>query len=66
MFKLSSWKPRTQIEGCNILEEAKNLEFVMVRYLIRGAHMIPIFETKAGRFILNDLIDCDMFLRTGN
>lgn len=28
--------------------------------------MIPVFETKGGRFMLNDLIDSDMFLRAGN
>jgi hypothetical protein len=66
LFKSSSWKPNTEIDGCAVLKEAKDLQFVMVKYLIRGAHMIPIFDIKTDQFILNDLIDPDMFLRTGN
>ena len=66
MFKSSRWKPRTEIEGCPVLEEAKGLQFVMIKYLIRGAHMIPIFDTKTDKFLLDDLIDGDMFIRTGN
>jgi hypothetical protein len=66
IFKYSSWQPKTSIEGCHILEEAEEPRFVMLKYMIRGAHIIPIFSTKAGRFVLNDLIDGDMFLRAGN
>lgn len=66
LFKHSKWRASTQIEGCNVLEEAQEPQFVMLKYMIRGAHMIPIFCTKEGRFILNDLVDGDMFLRTGN
>ena len=65
-FKPSSWKPKTNIEGCHVLEESMEPRFVMLKYLIRGAHMIPVFETKDGRFMLNDLIDSDIFLRAGN
>ena len=64
-FKYSSWRPNTPIEGCYILE-AQEPQFVMLKYMIRGAHIIPIFSTRAGRFVLNDLIDGDMFLRAGN
>ena len=66
MFKYSSWQPNTVIEGCHVLEEANEPQFVMLKYMVRGAHIIPIFSTKAGRFVLNDLIDGDMFLRAGN
>ena len=65
-FRSSTWKPKTQIDGCPVLREDKDLHFVMVKYLIRGAHMIPIFDTKTDKFFLNDLIDPDMFLRAGN
>jgi len=64
-FKYSSWHPNTSIEGRHILE-AREPQFVMLKYMIRGAHIIPIFSTRAGRFVLNDLIDSDMFLRAGN
>lgn len=43
-------------------------EFVMVKYLLRGMHMIEAFtgNTKERREFLNDTIDADMFLRAGN
>lgn len=66
LFKSSSWKPKTNIDGCQVLEEVNEPQFVMLKYLIRGAHMIPVFDTKDGRFMLNDLIDSDMFLHAGN
>ena len=65
-FRSSTWKPKTRIDGCTVLKEAKDLHFVMVKYMIRGAHIIPIFDTKTDNFFLNDLIDSDMFLRAGN
>lgn len=66
-FRSSTWKPKTKIEGCAVLKEDKDLHFVMVKYMIRGAHIIPIFDTKTDKFFLNnDLIDPDMFLRAGN
>ncbi|KAJ7663215.1 hypothetical protein DFH06DRAFT_1395296 [Mycena polygramma] len=45
----------------------KSFDFVMVKYLIRGAHMIPVFDAnKPSLTFLNDVIDGDMFLRAGN
>lgn len=38
----------------------------MMKYFIWGAHMVPVFSTKEGRFILNDLVDGDIFLQAGN
>jgi len=52
--------------GCPGLEEANEPQFVMLKYLIHGAHLIPIFCTKEGRFFLNDLVDADMFLQADN
>ncbi|KIJ39542.1 hypothetical protein M422DRAFT_257594 [Sphaerobolus stellatus SS14] len=62
MLKNSRWRPRTKWEGCRVLEE-KNYEFVLLKYLIRGCHMIPTFEKEDGTYYLNDLVDSDAFLR---
>ncbi|KIJ24432.1 hypothetical protein M422DRAFT_194668 [Sphaerobolus stellatus SS14] len=62
MFKNSRWWLRTKWEGCRVLEE-KNYEFVFLKYLIRGCHMIPTFEKEDGAYYLNDLVDSDAFLR---
>ncbi|KAF8577619.1 hypothetical protein K439DRAFT_1664150 [Ramaria rubella] len=56
IFQLSNWSPATKWEGCHVLEE-KNYRFVMLKYLLRGCHMIPTFEKKVGRYYLNDLVD---------
>lgn len=66
LFKPSSWKPSTSIENSEILDEMNKPQLVLMKYLIRGAHMVPVFCTKEGRFILNDLVDGDIFLRAGN
>ncbi|KAF8584136.1 hypothetical protein K439DRAFT_1616926 [Ramaria rubella] len=58
----SAWIPTTKWEGCTVVEE-KNYRFVMLKYLLRGCHMIPTFEKKVGRYYLNDLVDGDAFLR---
>ncbi|KAJ7892469.1 hypothetical protein B0H14DRAFT_2335315 [Mycena olivaceomarginata] len=67
MLKPSKWVPKTKWAGCRVYDEEKALGFVMAKYLIRGAHMIPVFEaSKPSLTFLNDLIDGDMFLRAGN
>ncbi|KAJ6550186.1 hypothetical protein B0H19DRAFT_1298710 [Mycena capillaripes] len=67
MLKLSKWVPKTKWAGCRVYDEEKALGFVMAKYLIRGAHMIPVFEaSKPSLTFLNDVIDGDMFLRAGN
>ncbi|KAA1474760.1 hypothetical protein DENSPDRAFT_906474 [Dentipellis sp. KUC8613] len=60
----STWKPRTKWDGCRVFREGK-LMFVLAKYLIRGCHMIPAFDSPSTTkyFYLNDLIDGDMFLR---
>ena len=63
LFQLSTWKPNTQIENCEVLDEnLKRPRLVMMKYFIRGVHMVPVFSTKESRFILNDLVDGDIFL----
>ncbi|KAJ7201091.1 hypothetical protein GGX14DRAFT_659051 [Mycena pura] len=67
MLKPSKWVPKTKWAGVRVYDESKSLNFVMVKYLIRGAHMIPVFDAnKPSSTFLNDLIDGDMFLRAGN
>ncbi|KII90328.1 hypothetical protein PLICRDRAFT_107314, partial [Plicaturopsis crispa FD-325 SS-3] len=67
MFQSSSWKPNTFWDGCQVCDEAKEPMFVMMEYLVRGAHMIPAFESRSdARFYLDDLSDPDMYLRAGN
>lgn len=66
MVKPSKWLPKTKWAGIRVYDK-KSLDFVMVKYLIRGARMIPVFDVnKPSMTYLNDLIDCDMCLRAGN
>lgn len=69
MFSPTPWRPRTSWVGCDVHEESTTYSFVLVQYLIRGAHMIPVFhgpKSAKARFFFNDLVDYDMFLRAGN
>ncbi|KAJ6470380.1 hypothetical protein C8R45DRAFT_1165958 [Mycena sanguinolenta] len=67
MLKPSKWTPKTKWAGCRVYEEGKSLNFIHMKYLIRGAHMIPVFDAnKPSLTFLNDLIDGDMFLQAGN
>ena len=61
-FGDSTWKPRTKWEGCRVLEE-KDHQFVLLKYLVQGCHIIPTFEKQSGRYYLNDLVDSDAFIR---
>ncbi|KAJ7867316.1 hypothetical protein B0H13DRAFT_2559912 [Mycena leptocephala] len=67
MLKKSNWTPKTKWAGCRVYDEKKSLDLVLVKYLIRGAHMIPVSDAnKPSLTYLNDLIDGDMFVRAGN
>ena len=67
MLKLRKRVPKTKWAGVRVYDEKKSLDFVMVKYLICGTHMIPVFDAnKPSMTYLNDLIDGDMFLRAGN
>ncbi|KIJ35381.1 hypothetical protein M422DRAFT_133116, partial [Sphaerobolus stellatus SS14] len=57
----SKWRPRTKWEGCTVSEE-KSYTFVLLKYLIRGCHLIPAFEKDEGKYYLNDLVDSDAFV----
>ncbi|KAJ7711789.1 hypothetical protein B0H14DRAFT_3639138 [Mycena olivaceomarginata] len=64
MLKLSKWVPKTKWAGVRVYDEKKSLDFVMIKYLIRGA--IPVFDTKKlSMTYLNDLIEGDMFYVQG-
>jgi len=68
MLLLSKWKPKTKWEGCRVHHELKKPHFVMVKYLLHGAHMISAFGALESqpKFYLNNTIDADMFLQAGN
>ncbi|KAJ7646003.1 hypothetical protein DFH06DRAFT_1136155 [Mycena polygramma] len=67
LIERSKWVPKTQWANMRVYDEQKSFDFVMVKYLIRGAHMIPVFDAnKPSLTFLNDVIDGDMFLRAGN
>lgn len=69
MFSRSAWRPRTSWIGCDVREESKDFDFVAVQYLVRGAHLINVFDApkhQKERFYFNDIIYADMFLRAGN
>ncbi|KII85171.1 hypothetical protein PLICRDRAFT_57110 [Plicaturopsis crispa FD-325 SS-3] len=68
-FKSTKWRPRTEWAGCRVYEEKaiSRTEFVMLRFLVRGVHMIPAFDSlKPPIHYLNDTVDGDIFLRAGN
>ncbi|EGO29424.1 hypothetical protein SERLADRAFT_433403 [Serpula lacrymans var. lacrymans S7.9] len=65
-FKPSTTKPRTKWAGARLYEEARESRFALVKYFIRGAHMITAFGMREGRFYLNDTVDGDMFLHFSN
>ncbi|KAJ7802113.1 hypothetical protein B0H13DRAFT_1672389, partial [Mycena leptocephala] len=46
MLKSSQWRPKTKWTNIRVYEEKNSLDFVMVKYLIRGAHMITVFDVK--------------------
>jgi len=65
-FNPTSWKPATRWDGCKVHEDSLQYTFVVLNYLICGAHMIPAFDAPKSRdnkekFHFNDLND--MFLQ---
>lgn len=66
-FKRSSYKPHTVWQGCRTMDEEKEYEFVLLKHLLRGAHMIPVFNRPPSdpqnTFYFNDMIDNDMYIR---
>ncbi|KAL1754470.1 hypothetical protein FB107DRAFT_275798 [Schizophyllum commune] len=64
-FTRSTWKPRTQWDGARIYSESRNIEFVLMDYVVRGALLAPAFgQSRKELHYLVDALDSDMFLRT--
>ncbi|KIJ24675.1 hypothetical protein M422DRAFT_194394, partial [Sphaerobolus stellatus SS14] len=61
-FQTSKWNPKTRWEGCQVFEE-KGYHFILLKYVLRGCHMIPVLNNNGKLFYLNDLIDGDTFLQ---
>ncbi|KIJ46748.1 hypothetical protein M422DRAFT_249917 [Sphaerobolus stellatus SS14] len=57
-----SWRLQTKREGCRVLEQ-KRYSFALMKYLVRGCHLIPTFEKEEGRYYLNDFVVNDAFIR---
>ena len=66
-FKKSSYRPNTVWRGCRTMDEEPQHEFVLVKWLLRGAHMIPVFNRPLSdpknTFYFNDIVDTDMYIR---
>ena len=66
-FRKSKYKPNTVWRGCRVMDEGSEPEFVLLKYLLRGAHMIPVFNRPLSQprnsFYFNDIIDIDMYIR---
>ena len=58
----SCWRPKTKWEGCRVLRE-KGYDFVLLKYLIWGCHLIPTFDKDESTYYVNDLVDNDAFIR---
>jgi hypothetical protein len=51
-------------DGCKVLEEPLNCEFLLMDYVVHGALLSPTFNQKAKRlYYAIDSIDPDMFLQ---
>ncbi|THU98550.1 hypothetical protein K435DRAFT_818849 [Dendrothele bispora CBS 962.96] len=63
----AKWKPKTVWDGCIVYQEQKTTEFILLDYLIRGAHFISFYDIQQpNAYCLNDLVDGDWFIRAGN
>lgn len=63
----SNWKLKTVWDDCIVYQERNTTEFILLKYLICGAHLILFFDIQQPHaLVLNDLIDGDWFLHAGN
>ncbi|KAJ7264829.1 hypothetical protein C8J57DRAFT_1436238 [Mycena rebaudengoi] len=64
MFSRSKWKPNTLWDGCQVHEEGKEYEILLMDYVVRGALLTPARDSgKPDLHFLVDTVDADMFLR---
>ncbi|KIJ29641.1 hypothetical protein M422DRAFT_188185, partial [Sphaerobolus stellatus SS14] len=61
-LEYSKWRSRTEWEGYTALEE-NSYSLSLLKYPIRGCHLIPTFEEDEGKYYLNDLVDSDASVR---
>ncbi|THU83642.1 hypothetical protein K435DRAFT_689141, partial [Dendrothele bispora CBS 962.96] len=63
----TKWKPKTVWDGCVVYREQNTTEYVLLKYLIRGAHFISFYDIQQpNAYHLNSFIDGDWFIRAGN
>ncbi|KAL1740762.1 hypothetical protein HDZ31DRAFT_46862 [Schizophyllum fasciatum] len=63
-FTRSSWKPRTSWDGARIYKAGREVRFVLMDYIVRGALLAPAFgQAQHDLHYLVDSVDSDMFLR---
>jgi hypothetical protein len=61
------WRPATNWDGCQVYKMTSGITFVFMKYFVRGVHFIPVTDsTKDSLHYLNDVVDNDLFLHTGN
>ena len=67
MFKYDKWRPRTFWDGCEVRDEEKNISFLRMDYVVRGALLARAFEApRESLHYIVDTVDYDMFLRVNN
>ncbi|KAF7325233.1 hypothetical protein MKEN_00567800 [Mycena kentingensis (nom. inval.)] len=65
----SAWRPKTRWDGCLVFDERRDVEFLLVDHIVRGALLAPVRPTPVGRphvHFLVDVVDGDMYLRCLN
>ncbi|KAJ7048129.1 hypothetical protein C8F01DRAFT_1072674 [Mycena amicta] len=69
MPKTTPWRPRNPWDGCLVFDERREVEFLMVEHIVRGALLAPVRPappTRPRAHYLVDVVDGDMFLRCLN
>ncbi|KAJ7206056.1 hypothetical protein GGX14DRAFT_367655, partial [Mycena pura] len=69
LMKQSKWRPRNTWDGCLVFDEHRDVDFLLVEHVIRGALLAPVRPTPTAHphlHYLVDVVDGDMFLRCLN
>ncbi|KAJ7711290.1 hypothetical protein B0H14DRAFT_2229353, partial [Mycena olivaceomarginata] len=65
LMQKSSWCPQTHWDGCLVFDECREIDFLLVKHIVRGALLTPVRPEPSGRshsHYLVDVVDSDMFL----
>ncbi|KAJ7802468.1 hypothetical protein B0H14DRAFT_2385466, partial [Mycena olivaceomarginata] len=62
-FKNSHWRPKTNWNGCRVVEAYGKPAFLPLEYIARGAFLTPAYGTEQDLYFPLDTVDEDMFLR---